>query len=195
MSQTYQVPTSGTALSTDVTNISNSLEALRCTFSGSSAPSSPAAVAGQLYYNTSSGLYYQYDGSAWNALALKANRADRLVFPVLIGAVSATGNFLLLTCNVNLTVEKVKLISDTSTTSTGTNHWTIQIRNVTGAVNLRSASYDTNGNEFTANTVKDLGVDQNLSVAANDVLRIEFTKNASATNMASVLVQIEAVPR
>lgn len=195
MGQTFTVPTSGTALSTDVTNISTCLETLRSNHSGTSRQTTPTPVAGETSYDTSSGLWYVYDGSTWAAIHRKGYRSDRHVCPVLVGAVSATGNYLLIACDVALTVEKVKLISDTTTTSTGVNHWTIQVRNVTGAVNLRSASYDTNGNEFTANTVKDLGVDQNLSVAADDVLRIEFTKNASATNLASVLVQIEAVPR
>lgn len=195
MSQQFVTPDQDTELVTDAANIANSLEALRSRFSGTSAPSDPSPVAGQQYQNTSSKLVYGYNGSSWNAQQHSDVRSDRYITTLRLGAVSATTTFALACAKGNLTAERVLVLSMTATTSTGTDHWTVQVSNATASNNLRSAAFDTNGSEFSTTAAKNLALDQNLDIADGDRIHITFTKNGSATSLADVTVQLEAVPR
>jgi hypothetical protein len=55
-----------------LTNIDlNGNQILNATFQkATTAPTVPAPVAGQMYYNTTEGVYYYYDGSAWDKLVV-----------------------------------------------------------------------------------------------------------------------------
>lgn len=70
MSQTYVSPVSGTDHPTDhLTNEPNRSEALRSSFSGTTAPSSPTPVNGQHWYDTTVHLLKLYLNSAWTTVA------------------------------------------------------------------------------------------------------------------------------
>lgn len=66
--QTYVIPGTPTPREEIVTNIPNRDEALRSCFSGTAAPTSPAPVAGQCWYNTTTNEFRWYNGTAWVAL-------------------------------------------------------------------------------------------------------------------------------
>jgi len=91
----------------------------------------------------------------------------------------------------------VTLVSDTATTgSDGTNNWTFQVRNLTAAVNLLSTAKTTNGSEISADAVYDLNPNQNQTIAANNVIELQITKNAVPTDLttAEIMVVIEYQP-
>lgn len=85
-------------------------------------------------------------------------------------------------------VSSIKIISDTTTSgSDGSNNYAFVIRNVTQGNDLYSVSggKTTNGAEITADTVWDVTVDQNLTLAAGDVLELQITENGTATDLTS----------
>lgn len=135
------------------------------------------------------------------AAATSANDATRKaqidamiqMVSVSIDGISATANFPLIAAPSAIIISDVKIISDTATTgSDGSNNYTFQVANVTGAVNLRSAAKSTNGAEIAANTIYAVGLDQNLTLATSDVLRLVVTKTGSPTSLSSakVIVQV-----
>lgn len=112
---------------------------------------------------------------------------------------NASGNHFLWTIPVSdrYAVSDVYLLSDTATTSSdGTDNWTIQVRNLTGAVDLVATAKTTNGAEIAADTRYAMGVDQNSAKAdldGGDVLELQITKNGTPTDLsgAKVCVQID----
>lgn len=114
-------------------------------------------------------------------------RERQIALPV--GDISATKNFYLLGGSAAVTVLDALIISETATTSDGSNKWTVQVQNLTTTNNLRSAAYDTNADaDFAADTPLALGLDQNLGVALNDVLQIQFTKTGSPGTITNALI-------
>jgi len=68
MSQSYVLPVGSNSVSTNLlTNAYNSLEALRSSFSGATAPTNPSPVAGQLYWDTVNSKLKIYDGFDWDS--------------------------------------------------------------------------------------------------------------------------------
>lgn len=110
-----------------------------------------------------------------------------------IAGISATATYLLNAgTSASFVVSDVKIISDTATTgSDGSNKYDFQVVNVTQSNNLLSAAKSTNGAEISANTVYSLGVDQNATIAANDVLRLSVTKTGSPTSLASAQIRVQ----
>lgn len=88
---------------------------------------------------------------------------------------------------------QVTLISDTTTVSTAVNHWTFQVANLTAANNLLSAAKDTNGDDITADIPWLFDPDQNTFIDTGDVIEIQATKFAGATNMNEVGIQVDYV--
>ena len=77
----------------------------------------------------------------------------------------------------------VRLTVKTTIAANDTNYWTMQIVNNTGPVNLCSSAPTTKatgGTAMTSDTAWSLGVDQNLTLAAVDVLQWTATKTSSA---------------
>ncbi len=109
---------------------------------------------------------------------------------VPIGAVSASGDYYIATGGPALTVADVAIVSSSSVASSAVDFWTFQVRNVTAALDLRSAVKSTNGAAITADANYALGLDQNLSPAANAVLKIQMVKTGSPTALAGLLAVI-----
>lgn len=111
---------------------------------------------------------------------------------------NATHNRLLMAGPyANFKITQAYLLSDTATTGSGAGtRWDFQLRNVTAAVNLLSTAKTTNGAEIAANTAYDLTPNQNQTIAANDVIRLEITKTGSPTDLsaADTLIVIEGQP-
>jgi len=96
--QTYVLDVSGTEHSTaHLTNIGNRDEALRTSFSGTSAPSSPTPLEGQPWWHTTNDVPQWYDGAAWKIGVLEDQiqtlTLKTLTAPVLSG--TATGTYTL----------------------------------------------------------------------------------------------------
>ena len=113
---------------------------------------------------------------------------------VRIGGLAGSDDRYLMVAPSAGAVVQISIVSDTATSgSDGTNNWTMQVRNLTQGKDLLATAATTNGNEIAADTVWDLGPDQNLTLAANDVLELQVTKNGSPTDLSSaeILAQIE----
>lgn len=69
MAQTYpNEPLTQVAGSTERSNLSNAITALRSSFSGTSAPSSPSPTAGQIWWDSANSILKIYDGTRWRPL-------------------------------------------------------------------------------------------------------------------------------
>lgn len=199
MSQTYSVPVAGTdTVDTSTPKWNACLDALLTAFSGATAPASPVAYQYWIDTNAATKVLKQRNSanSAWIVRVPDIDLAGFEYVTVKVGTVSAAGaTTSLLFCGGSaVTVSDVFVVTSSTTTSDATNFWQIQVDNVTDTLNLRAAAFSTNGADFTANTQRALVLDQNLSVAANKVLRITFTKNAAATTMNDVTVVLKVAP-
>lgn len=104
--------------------------------------------------------------------------------PIRTDPVSASADFYLFSHANAVTIGDVALIVSTTTVSTGANRWTINVRNLTAANDLRSADYDTNvDGELTADARVALGLNQNQAVGAGNVLELQLVKVGAATNL------------
>jgi len=135
------------------------------------------------------------DSTTSTGLATKGQIDARiLIAPVYIGALSATASFTMAAgSSASFIISDVKILSDTATSgSSGGTNWGFNVYNVTQSLNLRSATKTTNGAEIAVNTVYALGLDQNLTIAASDVLRLDVTKTGSPTSLsaARIIAQI-----
>lgn len=88
-------------------------------------------------------------------------------------------------------IRRVLLVSDTATSgSDAGNNWTFQVANKTQTNNLCATAKTTNGAEAGADAVYNLGVDQNLQMALNDVLELQVTKTGSPTDLTSAEISV-----
>lgn len=110
---------------------------------------------------------------------------------------NATLNRPLFVACGNLTIVKVRLLSDTATAGSGAgNRYDFQVRNVgtggAGTTDLLSAVKTTNGAEITAYAPYDLGANQNLTMLDGEALQLRITMTGAPTNLsaAQILAQI-----
>ena len=89
-----------------------------------------------------------------------------------------------------ITIVEAYLIVGTSTSSSAGNKWGIQVRNLTQAEDLISSAYDTNGADLSADAATALGVDQNLTIAAGDILEIQFVATGAPTALDRLCVSL-----
>lgn len=116
-------------------------------------------------------------------------RVRTLVIPV--GTLSVSDNKYVALGMPACTVVDAFLVSELGVASSGTDIWTFQVRNLTAAVNLRSSAKSTNGSAITADTQYALGLDQNLTIAAGDVLQFQATKAASPNNLQELAIALK----
>lgn len=111
---------------------------------------------------------------------------------IAVAGISASVNIPLIAAPSAITISDIKIISDTATTgSDGSNLYTFQIENVTAANNLKASAKSTNGADISANTVYAIGVDQNLTLATGNVLRLVVVKTGSPTSLASAKIMVQ----
>jgi len=105
---------------------------------------------------------------------------------VRIGGLSGSDDRFLFVAPAASYIREVSLVSDVATSSSdGTDNWTFQVANLTKTQDLLATAKTTNGAEISADTVYDLGLDENQQVAANDVIELQVTKNNSPTDLSS----------
>lgn len=125
---------------------------------------------------------------AWHNLGRQA-------IPVFQGAISATLTRFVAPVPQGLAVVEVGVVSDTGTTSDGSNLWTLDLQNLDTAQSLFSSPPTTNGDELVANAPWAKAVDQNVTVSANQVLQASLTATGSPTALANALIYVVVDPR
>lgn len=196
MSQTYFIIATSDAGTVIFESAIDNFAALRSCYSGTTAPTDPAPVAGQLFFKTSTKELFQWDGAAWVVIATAlAGATPNMDVRASAAAITGTVSIPLDAVRANATVQSLELLTDTATTSDGSNNWAIQLRNETQAENLRSAAFSSNGSDFVAWTPKTVSVDQNTDVAAGDALRVTLTETGTATPFVYLLLIVRMVPR
>lgn len=209
MSQTFQLPSlTDYANQAIATAIPAALEAVRSSFAGSSAPTTPAPVVGQLWADTTEG---------WLKIRNAANSAWLKLWPLTTGAVvqlsvegwevaslSATRSGKLAVCPRAGTVKRLVLLCETASTSSSGNEWQPMLRKRTNAVpgtavDLFSSAAGTftalggvgGGTEFVAHQAMVFTPNQNSTVADLDVLELVLTKVGSATTLTNFRAFVE----
>ncbi len=135
-------------------------------------------------------------GDAHFPIASQVNGLVRsMVFEIIFANLSHNRFLWAIPASARYGITGVYLISDTATTSSdGTDNWTIQVANLTAANNLCSTAKTTNGAEIAADTRYSLGVDQNNAKAdldGGDVLELQITKNGTPTDLSSARVTVQ----
>ena len=112
-----------------------------------------------------------------------------LIVTASIDGIAASVNVPLIAAPSALVISDCVIISDTATTgSDGSNNYTFQVANVTAGNNLRASAKSTNGAEIAANTTYALGLDQDLTLATSDVLRLVVTKTGSPASLSAAKI-------
>lgn len=111
-----------------------------------------------------------------------------------LGAISSSGNYFMMVAPSEVKITKVSLVVDTTVAVDTTNYWQVQLANMTQIDNLLATADNTNyDTALTADTVYEITPDQNTYLREDDVLELQLTKNASASNLSGLAVQVEYV--
>jgi len=115
---------------------------------------------------------------------------------VFLDGFNATAErFLFIAPYANTVIERVYLVSDTTTTTAdGSSNYTFNVINLTDSdENLSSTPLVTSTTEITANTAYTLAVDQNLTLAQDDVLELQVVEIGTTTDLsgAEILATVE----
>jgi hypothetical protein len=196
MSQNWDVPPPAGTIAPSFwkTTIPNALASLRSMFSGTTTPSSTEAY--MEWADTATGLRKQRNAgdSADDTIAPLNTDLGYQVMNVQLGALSASANvFIGAPKQKTWKIHRVRVISDTtSAASSGANNWSFQIRNKTTSVDLLATpvSTDVDG-EITLDVAYDVDADQNQTIAIDDVLEFQITRNGVPTSLTRVTLQIE----
>lgn len=122
---------------------------------------------------------------------LRKGEADAAIYSsslTLEGIVNGGENYHIFAAPDSHVISSIKIVSDTATASSdGSNNYGFVIRNVTQGNDLYSVAggKTTNGAELVADTVWNVTIDQNLTMAAGDVLELQITENGTATSLTS----------
>ena len=126
--------------------------------------------------------------------AINKGQADGriITLPLSLGTISATGNkYLVAPGAAASTIVDVELVSELGVASSGTDYWEFQVRNITDSLDLRATVKSTNGAAITADAIYQLGLGQNLALAAaGKVLRLQMTKFGAAANLQGLLALV-----
>lgn len=205
MSQTYTLLLAAGTLQTDRTTINNMLEALRSSFSGSADPSSPAPVAGQLFFDTDDNKLYCYDNTGTpvkrqiatvsSSVGLQQSQSDIANNTTAYPYIAATGTVRVMSTLHAITITAISLVSDAAVATDAANYYTFAVQNggTGGAGTTAICSQTTNsagGAAITANTSYSLGTISNANIAANEQIKIVITKTLVPTALATARVYI-----
>ena len=133
MSQTYNLPSGSLPVATNLlSNVTNDFETIRSSFSGATAPSNPAPIAGQPWWDTTNNIPMVYNGTAWEPIrgALSTNASGYASFAAAITAIGSVNEVELIvdtnqTINTAVTVTpniQVKVIGAGKFTASGATH-------------------------------------------------------------------------
>lgn len=202
MSQTFADLVGSGTLQTDRTTLNNNIGALRSSFSGSSAPSSPTPVEGQLWADSTNDFLYIYDGSSWRQVVKYSSSSgyhqssfDIAANTTFAPYFTATQTIRLMSAAQAITITAVQITSDTSAATDASNYYTFALQNggTAGSSSTAICSQTTNssgGAAITANTSYSLGTISNANIAANEQLKIVCTKTGTPTALATARVYI-----
>jgi len=191
MSQTFPTLDQNLSQTQINANLWAALQALQSAFSGSTAPSSP--VAGQRWYDTSTGLLKVYYSGSWyeEGPITQTNTVREIV--AYRGGIGATITIPLVAPYGNSRLLDVYLISDIATSgSNGSNRWEFQVANADAGTNLLSVSKKTDTAEIPAGTLYKITPDQNQDTLADQRLQIVVTKTGTPTSLGLAIVTIVA---
>jgi len=138
-------------------------------------------------------------GAAYNMGAFESHLTDSFLprtTAVNLGTVNSTSDYFAYYANSTTIVTGVSLISRAGSPVHGTDYWTVQLANLTKAVNLLSAAKTnfTGGTAIVADTAWTMTPDQNTIMSHGDVLEVQFTKAASAADLTgcTIVVHVRA---
>jgi len=100
-----------------------------------------------------------------------------------IGTQTGTFDRYVFRATAAVTIVNAYLINNGSTTSDGSNKWTFQLRNLTAGNDLLSTAKTTNGAEIAADTAYALTPNQNLTLAAGDIIELQAVETGTATSL------------
>lgn len=208
MSQTFALPAG-----TDYVNqylaggLNSNLEALRSSFSGASAPTSPSPVPGQLWADTSTGFLMVRNAAnnGWTRVApLSASVVVQLAAEGWAGTLSASKTDWIGSVPRVGTIRRLVMVSAAATTSSSGNEWQFQLRKYPAAapgspVDLFSGTVGTHtqvegvggGVEFVADAAYVLTPDQNAGVLDLDQLELVVTKAGTVANLTQFRALVE----
>lgn len=204
MSQSFTETITGVERVALKTLLPNNDMALLTDFSGATAPATTWPY--MRWADTTTGLLKRRNAgnSGWNVIGpLNGNTGRRLV-RVPLGTVNATSTTFLIAAPSAMTVVRFGLWSDTTSSgsSAGATEYQFQLTNLTGPVNLFSATVGTGttlggvgGGEITANVAYWLLANQNADLAASDLLKLVITKVGSPTSLTTVVGFLDAYER
>jgi len=133
----------------------------------------------------------RWDGADWRAEGPRHVDASAFEWNVDLGTLSASVTKWLPVPLTGVEILSIAILSDTSTSSDGSNKWTFQVRNRTASENLFATAPTTNGAELTANVASVRSCDQNNDdIAAGSALDLVITKTGSATSLTSAVVTV-----
>lgn len=112
---------------------------------------------------------------------------------VVLGTISATASRTIFRAPSACTIKRVSIMSETAVSQDNGSYWTFQITNQTQTLGLLSTTKktDSTGGGLTAYTNYELSPDQNLDLAAGDVLTLDATKVASAAALTNLYVVVD----
>lgn len=180
MTQTWDLPGGNSDAKQVREQLSSAALSLQSGFRGSSQPS--AIVAGQSWNSDVDNLRRFHDG------AVDHVQEERFI-AAFQGAASASQTaYVYVPWNAIVTAAVV--VSDTATTSDGSNHWGIEIYDRTADVSLYSAVPNTNGQELAAHTPWSEAPDlaDNDDIAAGSVLEVRLIATGAPTSLGRVLI-------
>lgn len=104
-----------------------------------------------------------------------------MTIPVYLGSQSASFDRFVIFAHSTMTIVNAYITAGTTISADGANYWTFQLRNVTAAVNLFATAPSTAGTAITADTLRTLAPNQNLSPTNGDVIQLQVTKTGTPT--------------
>lgn len=107
---------------------------------------------------------------------------------------NASKNFYVFMNRGGCRITQLGLVVAASTTSNGTDFWQVQLRNVTGSVNLLTSAFSSNGSDFSAGVRKNISPNTNQNLLADSVLQLQFTKNGAATDLDDLAFVLDYQP-
>ena len=170
----------------DNETIKGALEDLDNKLSGiaSGAEVNPAVPTQAQAEDVSSSTEYSWTPERVKNVADVTPRNESMVYVFTVSSTNfpASANVPVYMAEQNETIDSVYVVpSHASSGSSGSNNWAIDVKK-TGGTSLCSTVYNTSTSELAALTPRTLGVDQNNTLGAEDVLYINIVKTGTPTS-------------